>query len=1215
MINFSQNYFFPLINYSDYSLGEGFSFTQELVKEAKERGFDALGCADNETCAGLYEFVHLCEDAGIKPIPGETLWISNKDLTLKEDKKEADVYSLVLFPKNKQGLEHLFMLNYLASLPENEVRGRKSIDYSLLEVYKEGLLAVTGGETSPFLILLKEKKKEALSFHIQKLKELFGEDLYMGIPPFTKYKDYDLNSLLEFSKKEKIKTFFAPLSRYTKEEDKVPFNALIASFNENKMSETPINKGGRRKAIGDDFLSCFCHDEVFNSETFLFISQEDSAKNLKEIRDKVNISFKYNTHLRPQLKNMKEDSYTLLLSHLKRGFKEKRGLDSKEIQQKSLSRIKEELEMITSNDFLDYFLVVEDYCRWSKEHGISRGGGRGSAAGSEIAYLLDITDVDPLKYGLLFERFLSPGRSAIMVAELDEGKRTLSVSDKVKIENDPHRHYAYQLKKGDRFFLEDLPTPEKVLEKEEDKEKQGEERKKLKEEGERLGELGPFAVSQVEVIKPGESPDIDMDFLTRGRGRVIQYLKEEYGEDKVAGIITYGKLLAKSAIKLVLSTFGVPYGIANQLSKLLPSDLKLTVSHILEKAEDTEEFWAYGASKVHLEIRGEHFDLDDLVRIAERCEGRMKAYGVHACGMIISPCPLSEVVPVVENKDKGLIVEWSYNPICESLGLIKMDFLGLDTLDIIDLTCQNIKENQGKSVDPKVIMHGNMDDPEVYKIIQKGETTGVFQLTNSGMQELLKSLKPTKFSQLYAVVAIYRPGPMALNAHISYTKRALGEEESLPLNSPKLKGTKIEDLLKETHGLILFQEQLMNLAGEVSHFSPAERDALRKGTAKKKPKILAELGPKFMAGIEKEANKGKKPGDPLFFTEKDKEELWEQILGFASYSFNKSHSVGYAELSYMTAYLKTYYPVEFMAASFSLKSTDPDKLKELIAEAKRMGIPILAPDINRSETETKAEGKHLLIGLGLLKGVSNESSDIILQERKAHGEFKSLFDFVSRLKDTGVVNKRICQPLAFTGAFNAFGLRPEETFKELMKLIKETKKTDKSLEKHGLPLFFQEKKDTVQIPKILQLSYEYEYLGVYLSGHPVDLVPEEFGIVEKDLATNEHFLAKDEEGTTFNFFGVLVDLQLLSSKKTKRPYAKLLIDTGARTDSLIEAIVFYRNESKEKPLSPRDKANRDMVKNLKVGGVYAFYTLQRPFGRKEKMIQNIELKLAPPEIP
>lgn len=775
--------------HSHYSILDGFAKIEEYVDKAKARGDIGLGLTDHGTCAGLYEMIKDCQAAGIIPVPGFEAYVApeNPDganakhqIFYGPDGKRAPKYDvsgngaylhLTLFAYNNTGLKNLLKLTSL-SWEKEHYYVKPRIDTEMLFKYHEGLIVTTGCPSSEiskrFLLGQDDKAYEYAS----RLHEVFGDNMYVEVM------NHNMKSNMErfLCKKQKklAKDLGLPLlatndSHYANKSDAAAHECMICLQSGNVMSEPPMDEGGKRFAFSgpeyymktyDEMIELFPEDEFPGAVS----NTVELVKRCKEI------NLDYDPDLWPKVqlpKGFNEISYFKKL--ISDGFKNKRGNESPEIQAESKKRIKKEFDTIHSNNFVSYFLIVHEYIKWAHDHGIATGSGRGSVGGSEIAYVMDIGDTDPIRYDLLFERFLSPGRGAMYQIDYSDGSKeeanVAQTRDVIEPDGKIRNQYIHELKKNEKIKVDNVEK----------------------------------TIKSIEVSRPGSAPDIDTDIHTQGRDELVQHVADTYGRKNVSNIITFGKFKTKNSLKSMATIFQVPFAEANKIVKLIPDPIdgkECTLKDIFDKDSarynEAEDFRRATDNETWKKV----------IKMAMPLAGRIRETGVHACGLIISNHELSDSIPTQVRQDDGaLLTQWTY-PQCEALGLIKMDFLGLDTLDIIQNTLENIKI-EGKQVpDLKKIIHGPMNDKKTYQLLQNAETTGIFQLGSTGMRDLLVRVKPTKFEDIAAITALYRPGPMKMNSHIQYADRKNGREK-VEYIDPEFSNGPVEEVLKPTYGLCI----------------------------------------------------------------------------------------------------------------------------------------------------------------------------------------------------------------------------------------------------------------------------------------------------------------------------------------------------------------------------------------------------------------------------
>jgi len=1029
--------------HTQYSLLDGAIKIKDLTKRALEFGYSAVAITDHGNLFGILDFYKSLKEVGIKPLLGmEAYFTTGSRFDRKGKGSEDNItdrynHHLILIAKNDVGLKNLYKLSSLAFKEGFYYKPR--IDYELLSKYHEGLIAITAclkGVPTYYASIGDVNKAQEW---VKKFKDLFGDDLYLELQANSLPEQETANRhLIEIGKKLGVKLVATADAHYLLPEDRIAHQVLMAVQMKKTLME--LQKGDF-KCI-NDYLHFASKEEMWERFKGKFDGWEQALLNTLEVADKCDDRFESlenKNYLLPKFsQEVAEEELLreLAIKGLKQRIEQGLAKDSKEYW----DRLEYELDVVKKMGFSGYFIIVQDFINWAKSKGIPVGPGRGSAAGSLLAFSLGITDVDPIKHGLLFERFLNPERVSM--------------------------------------------------------------------------------------------PDIDVDFCMENRDSVLEYVRNKYGAENTAQIITYNVMKAKQAIRDTARALGLPYSEADKLAKLIPQgdvqgtwlsleEMYLTpIEELLEKygrhRNDIEE----NAKKLR-KMAQENAEIRMLIEIALRLEGLTRHTSLHAAGVVISPVPLEELVPLYY--DDGQVATQFDMSKLEELGLVKMDFLGLKTLTELEKMRLLVKERHGIEIN---FLKLPLDDQKVFELLRKGLTSGVFQLESSGMKNLLRRLQPDSFDDVVAVLALYRPGPLKSGLVDSYINRKHGKEQ-IVYPFPEL-----EEVLKETYGVWVYQEQIMKASQILAGFTPGEADTLRKAIGKKKKEVMEEMKEKFINGA---VEKGY-PRDRV-------ERLWEDIEKFASYSFNKSHSVAYGYLSYWTAYMKAHYPEEFFAVKLSMEKSDT-KFINLLRDAKmHFGIHILPPDINKSGADFVIEGeRRIRFGLARIKGVGEETAQLIVSKRK--GEWKSLSDFV-RSMDSRKINKKVLEALIKAGAFD-FTNEPRSSL--LSKL--ETK--DGIYVSNSL---FGKK----QVKEEDKAKYEREVIGFYLSQHPLD--PYE------DLLKGQISYVEDvedlEEGE-YTFAGVISELKIKKNSKGS-PYAVFnLIDKTGVVEVVAWSEAYEENKEKLK---------------------------------------------------
>ncbi len=1004
--------------HSHYSLLDGLPKIDELLDYVKELGMDSIALTDHGVLYGAVEFYKKAKAKGIKPIIGSEVYLACEKMDQRRPNIDDKRFHLVLLVKNEQGYKNLVQLVTKAHLEGFYYKPR--IDEELLEKHSEGLIALSAclrGKI-PYLILsnkIDEAKELALKY-----QEIFGKDnFYLEIqrhPNLPNQKKVN-DVLIDFSKKLNIPLVATNDCHYLRSEDAEAQDILML-INTGAKPDDP-----QRITMKTDDFSIHSPEKMNE----FFKDTPEAIENTQKINEQCNFDFKLGEIKLPYFEtpnNKNPDEYLKELCE--------KGLNTRyKIQDtKIIDRLKYELSVIKQMAFASYFLIVQDFVNWAKENRIVVGPGRGSAAGSLVSYLLNITDIDPLKYNLLFERFLNPSRISSM-------------------------------------------------------------------------------------------PDIDLDFTDWRRDEVINYIKEKYGKDKVAQIITFGTMAARAVIRDVGRALQYPYSYCDHLAKLIP--LGFTLDQTLEKIDEFKEIYQSDEKATR------------LIDLAKKLEGVVRHASTHACGLVISKEPLTEIVPLQRptQNDQTIITQYEMYSI-ENLGLLKMDLLGLKNLTIIEDTLSRIYMVQNKSLKIEDIP---LDDEKTYELLQRGESTSVFQLESDGIKRYLKQLKPTEFEDIIAMVSLYRPGPMQFIPDYISGKQGKKKIEYL---HPKLK-----PILEKTYGIMVYQEQLMQIAQQLAGFSLAEADILRKAVGKKIKKLLSEQKEKFIQGAKENG-----------VAKEIAEKIWEWILPFASYGFNRSHGASYAMIAYRTAYLKVHYPVEFMASVLTSEKQDIEKIAFLINECKRMGIEVLPPDINESfrNFSVVPNEKKIRFGLLAIKNVGNNVVEAIVKQRKEKGQFSSITDFITRM-ETKDLNKRSLESLIKTGAFDKFEER-NKLLQNLEKLLEWNKETQRNKFNGQKGLFDGMKTNNNGISlspfprasKKEKLKWEKELLGLYISSHPL----EDFKKIFEEKVLPLFKISQDITGKIVKIGGIISVIKKITTKSGK---PMLFVKLEDRTDK-IELVVF-----------------------------------------------------------
>ncbi len=940
--------------HSEYSLLDGACRVKELVARAKELGMPAVALTDHGTLGGAVKFYRAAQDEGIKPIIGLELYVAT-DRRSRAGVKERNAH-LTLLARNEAGYKNLVKLSTTAYLEGYYYKPRA--DWDLLSEYHEGLIALTGCMSGKASMLLRDGDDTAALAEVRRLAELLGpENVYVelqdaGLPEQREL----LPKLARLAEKAGLKTVATNDVHYLRHEDAYAHDALLCIQTQSNIADE------NRMRYGSDEFYLKSAEEMAER----FRDYPGACESTVEIAERCNVSLDFGDYKLPTYpvpEGYTEGTY--LRGLCEQGLVRRYGAEpGDEVRE----RLEFELGVIGEMGFDAYFLIVWDYVKFAKDNGIAVGPGRGSAAGSIVSYALGITDIDPLKYDLLFERFLNPGRKSM--------------------------------------------------------------------------------------------PDIDMDFSVDRRGEVIDYVAQKYGRDRVAQIITFGTMAARAAVRDAARVMGKPYAIGDKIAKMIPEQAP-PASFADAMLPGGELKQAYDADE----------EVKEVVDLARSLEGLIRNDSIHAAAVVISDKPLTEYLPLQQKGEAELVTQFDMNDVAK-LGLLKMDFLGLRNLDVIEAALAIIEKTRGVCIE---IDRLPLDDEKTYKMLARGDSTGVFQFESPGMKEALRDVGPTQFEDLIAIVALYRPGPMQ---YIPTYARNKKDPASVVYDHEALR-----PILEPTYGVTIYQEQYMAIARRVGGFSPAQADDLRKAISKKNRQLMATLKEPLMQGLEEK-------GVPPAVANK----LWANFEATGDYSFNKSHAACYAMISYRTAWLKANYPVEYMAALVSSVMNTKDKVPFYVNQCREMGIEVLPPDVNTSDVEfTVVEGK-IRFGMNAVKGVGVGAIEAIIAAREEGGTFESIFAFCARV-DSQMSNKRVLEALVRSGAFDSTG-DPRRGMLEVLPLAMsdgERRRKDAANGQGGLFDMVPPEDGDHQRPTVPQveydqatlLRYEKEALGLYVSAHPL----------------------------------------------------------------------------------------------------------------------------------
>lgn len=1046
--------------HSQYSLLEASCRVKALVKKATEYQMPACAITDNGNMFGAVEFYFSCKDANIKPILGMDVYLSPKSRLVKgEDREAAQMPNkrLVLLAQNYDGYQNLCKISSIGYQEGFYYKPR--IDFDVLKKYSENLICLTGNSRGEVAYALERFGEEAALAKIRELHELFPERLYLelnrtGTPEWDKINPF----LIEASKITGVPLVAANNVHYLKQEDQLAQEVLICiGSNKTLQDESRFRLGS------DQFY--FKSAEQMRA---LFKDVPEACDNTLVIADRCDVKFKLKDesgkaiyHLprfpTPTGVDVKEDMRERALKGLEERYQEAEARGEAVSEEKKpdyLKRLDYELGVIDKMGFTSYFLIVQDFINWAKNNNIPVGPGRGSGAGSLVAYCLRITDLDPVPYNLLFERFLNPERISM--------------------------------------------------------------------------------------------PDFDIDFCQDRRQEVIQYVTEHYGQENVSQIITYGKLQARAAIKDVGRVLGMTYAEVDVISKLMPEKLGITLDEAIEMEPRIKE------------QMDNNPQIQMLMDLARNVEGLVRNAGIHAAGVVIASQPLVQLAPLYKGADGEQVVQYDMKW-AEKIGLIKFDFLGLKTLTHIQNALDLIAVNRSKVLTPREIP---ISDPGIYELMSRGDTAGVFQFEGDGITDTVKKIRPKSFEDITAINALYRPGPMDMIPE--YTKRMHGEKDVEYLFA------ELEPILKETYGIIVYQEQVMAIASAIAGYSLGEADMLRRAMGKKIAEEMEKQKARFMEGA---TDKG--------FDQKKAGELFELMKEFANYGFNKSHAAAYCVVSAQTAWLKNYYPVEFFAALLSTEMSNTDNVVKYVKDAQSRGIKVEPPHVNHSSFKFTVRGDTIYFALGAIKGVGEGAVDAIVQARESlpDKKFESLDQFFNSI-DGKKVNKKVIECLIKAGAFDGFGGHQAQLMNGYEKYLDRAEQARKDREVGQGSLFAllggdgpgeEVHRDEVRLescepwPRALKLQYEKEVLGFYLSDHPMA----GFANLLKVWTTcSIDQLIKQESEKRVVVAGLVTSLREIISKKGSRMAFAQLEDLSSSVELIVFPDAFAKNEMQLKTDQP-----------------------------------------------
>ena len=958
--------------HTEYSLLDGSNKIKEYVKRVKELGMDSAAITDHGVMYGVIDFYRAAREAGIKPILGCEVYVApnsrfDKELTGGEDR----YYHLVLLAENNTGYANLMKIVSRGFTEGYYYKPR--VDMEVLQTYHEGIIALSAclaGEVQRYIVkgLHEEAKKAALKY-----EACFGKGNF-----FLEMQDHGIleqklvnTELLKLSKETGIELVVTNDVHYTYKEDVDSHDILLCLQTGKKLADED-----RMRYVGGQYY-------VKSEEEMkaLFPYAWEAVENTQRIADRCHVEIEFGVTKLPKFEVPEGyDSWTYLNKLCSDGLAERYGDEhapAGSTGQTLRERLDYELNVIRTMGYVDYFLIVWDFINYAKEHGIPVGPGRGSAAGSIVAYCLKITNIDPIRYQLLFERFLNPERVSM--------------------------------------------------------------------------------------------PDIDVDFCFERRQEVIDYVGRKYGADKVVQIVTFGTMAARGVIRDVGRVMDMPYAFVDSIAKMIPNELNITIDKALDMNPEFKSLYS-SDDRVH-----------HLIDMCKRLEGLPRNTSMHAAGVVICQKSADEFVPLSRGSDGSIVTQFTMTTL-EELGLLKMDFLGLRTLTVIQNAVNMIEKDTGVHID---VDHIDYDDKKVLESLGTGKTDGVFQLESTGMKNFMKELRPQSLEDVIAGISLYRPGPMDF---IPKYIRGKNNPDSITYACPQL-----EPILAPTYGCIVYQEQVMQIVRDLGGYTLGRSDLVRRAMSKKKQAVMEKERANFVYGNEEEGVPGCVSRG---IDEKTASGIYDTMMDFAKYAFNKSHAACYAVVAYQTAYLKYYYPVEFMAALMTSVIDNPKKVAEYILVCRNMGIEILPPDINEGESGFSVSGSSIRYALTAIKSVGRPVITAVVEERKERGPFLNLQDFVNRITDKDV-NKRAVESFIKAGALDGLGGTRKQFMSVFSQVMDRTQKDRKNNmagqlslfdiveeeEKEGLALKLP---DVGEYPKEMKLAFEKEVLGIYVSGHPLE---------------------------------------------------------------------------------------------------------------------------------
>ncbi len=1028
--------------HTEYSLLDGSNKINEYVARVKELGMNSAAITDHGVMFGCIDFYKAAKAAGIKPIMGCEVYVAPGSRFDKEAGHSDDkYYHLVLLAENQQGYQNLMKIVSKGFIDGFYYKPR--VDLELLSQYHEGIIALSAclaGEVARYITrgLYEEAKKAALRY-----EEIFGKGNF-----FLELQDHGIpqqqtanSQLLRMHQETGIDLVATNDIHYTYSTDAQAHDILLCVQTGKRLQDEDRMRyeGGQYYVKSPEEMAA------------LFPYAPEAIANTQKIADRCNVEIEFGVTKLPKFDvPAPYTSWEYLNKLCYEGLEERYSENTDALKE----RLEYELNVIKTMGYVDYFLIVWDFIKFARDHDIMVGPGRGSAAGSLVSYTLGITKLDPIKYDLLFERFLNPERVSM--------------------------------------------------------------------------------------------PDIDVDFCFERRQEVIDYVVEKYGKDRVVQIVTFGTMAARGVIRDVGRVMDLPYAQCDAIAKMIPTELNITIDKALTMNPELKNLYESDET------------VKNLIDMSRRLEGLPRHTSMHAAGVVISQKPVDEYVPLSRASDGSIVTQFTMTTL-EELGLLKMDFLGLRTLTVIQNAVQLARKNKGAVLD---IDHIDQADPKVYEMLGAGKTDGVFQLESAGMTNFMKELKPQNLEDVIAGISLYRPGPMDF---IPQYIKGKNNAESVTYDCPEL-----EPILKATYGCIVYQEQVMQIVRSLGGYTLGRSDLVRRAMSKKKASVMEKERQNFVYGNEEEGVPGCiRKGIP----EKVANKIYDEMIDFAKYAFNKSHAAAYAVVAYQTAYLKCYYPVEFMAALMTSVIDNPSKVAEYILSSRKMGIDILPPDINRGESSFSVDGNSIRYGLSAIKSVGRPVIEGLVEERNARGPYKNLRDFIERLSGKEL-NKRVIENFIKAGAFDGLaGNRRQKmmVYAQILDAVTQEKKNVMAGQMSLFDIVSDEEKasyeirmpDVEEYPKEAKLAFEKEVLGVYISGHPLEEYEEKW---RKNIsAVTTDFQPDEETGNpkvrdgAKEVVGGMITSKTIKYTKTNKVMAFLTLEDLVGT---VEVVVFPRDYEK-----------------------------------------------------